>query len=238
MEKGINQEKPISSVIRERIREAGAPFAANDNIAQYIREGECRSEAELEEKIQGVLETLLIDTENDHNTRETAHRVAKMYLGEVFSGRYTERPRITEFPNVKQLNQIYTVGPIAIRSACSHHLVPIMGQCWIGVIPSDHAIGISKFSRLANWIFSRPQIQEEATVQLADELERLIKPYGLAVIVKAKHECMSWRGVKEHDCAMTTSVMRGYFLKKYWRSRLGVPFLIKDLLRSWLQGPT
>lgn len=85
MEKGINQEKPISSVIRERIREAGAPFAANDNIAQYIREGEMpQLEAELEEKIQGVLETLLIDTENDHNTRETAHRVAKMYLGEVF----------------------------------------------------------------------------------------------------------------------------------------------------------
>ena len=208
MEKGINQEKPISSVIRERIREAGAPFAANDNIAQYIREGEMpQLEAELEEKIQGVLETLLIDTENDHNTRETAHRVAKMYLGEVFSGRYTERPRITEFPNVKQLNQIYTVGPIAIRSACSHHLVPIMGQCWIGVIP---------------------QIQEEATVQLADELERLIKPYGLAVIVKAKHECMSWRGVKEHDCAMTTSVMRGYFLKNT-ATRLEFLSLIKDL---------
>ena len=215
MEKGINQEKPISSVIRERIREAGAPFAANDNIAQYIREGEMpQLEAELEEKIQGVLETLLIDTENDHNTRETAHRVAKMYLGEVFSGRYTERPRITEFPNVKQLNQIYTVGPI--------------GQCWIGVIPSDHVIGISKFSRLANWIFSRPQIQEEATVQLADELERLIKPYGLAVIVKAKHECMSWRGVKEHDCAMTTSVMRGYFLKNT-ATRLEFLSLIKDL---------
>ena len=199
MEKGINQEKPISSVIRERIREAGAPFAANDNIAQYIREGEMpQLEAELEEKIQGVLETLLIDTENDHNT------------------------------NVKQLNQIYTVGPIAIRSACSHHLVPIMGQCWIGVIPSDHVIGISKFSRLANWIFSRPQIQEEATVQLADELERLIKPYGLAVIVKAKHECMSWRGVKEHDCAMTTSVMRGYFLKNT-ATRLEFLSLIKDL---------
>ena len=229
MEKGINQEKPISSVIRERIREAGAPFAANDNIAQYIREGEMpQLEAELEEKIQGVLETLLIDTENDHNTRETAHRVAKMYLGEVFSGRYTERPRITEFPNVKQLNQIYTVGPIAIRSACSHHLVPIMGQCWIGVIPSEHVIGISKFSRLANWIFSRPQIQEEATVQLAGELERLIKTYGLAVIVKAKHECMSWRGVKEHDCAMTTSVMRGYFLKNT-ATRLEFLSLIKDL---------
>lgn len=127
MEKGINQEKPISSVIRERIREAGAPFAANDNIAQYIREGEMpQLEAELEEKIQGVLETLLIDTENDHNTRETAHRVAKMYLGEVFSGRYTERPRITEFPNVKQLNQIYTVGPDRdperlLASPCSDH---------------------------------------------------------------------------------------------------------------------
>ncbi len=221
--------KPVSEVIRERIEAAGASFAANDNIAEFVREGELPElEKELEEKVSSVLSTLVIDTEHDHNTRETAHRVAKMYLDEVFSGRYRKMPRITEFPNVKKLDQIYTVGPIAIRSACSHHLVPIMGKCWIGVIPSDHVIGISKFSRLAEWVFSRPQIQEEATVQLADELERLIRPHGLAVVVKARHECMSWRGVKEHDCAMTTSVMRGYFLRNT-ATRVEFLSLIKDL---------
>ncbi|MCI5849944.1 MAG: GTP cyclohydrolase I [Sutterellaceae bacterium] len=223
------KEKPVSEVIRERIEAAGASFAANDNIAEFVREGELPElEKELEEKVSSVLSTLVIDTEHDHNTRETAHRVAKMYLEEVFSGRYRKMPRITEFPNVKKLDQIYTVGPIAIRSACSHHLVPIMGKCWIGVIPSDHVIGISKFSRLAEWVFSRPQIQEEATVQLADELERLIRPHGLAVVVKARHECMSWRGVKEHDCAMTTSVMRGYFLRNT-ATRVEFLSLIKDL---------
>ncbi len=222
-------EKPVSEVIRERIRAAGAGFAANDNIADFIREGEMPLlQDELEQKIEGVLSTLLIDTESDYNTQETAHRVAKMYLNEVFSGRYQKRPKITEFPNAKNLDQIYTVGPITVRSACSHHLAPILGQCWIGVIPSDHVIGISKFSRLANWIFSRPQIQEEATVQLADELERLMKPHGLAVVVKARHECMSWRGVKEPESAMTTSVMRGYFLKNT-ATRLEFLSLIKDL---------
>ena len=218
------KEKPVSEVIRERIEAAGASFAANDNIAEFVREGELPElEKELEEKVSSVLSTLVIDTEHDHNTRETAHRVAKMYLEEVFSGRDRKMPRITEFPNVTEPAQIYTVGPIAIRSACSHHLVPIMGKCWIGVIPSDHVIGISKFSRLAEWVFSRPQIQEEATVQLADELERLIRPHGLAVVVKARHECMSWRGVKEHDCAMTTSVMRNTATRVEFLS------LIKDL---------
>ena len=224
-----NTKKLVSEVIRERVRAAGAGFCANDNIAEFLKEGEFEQlQAEVEGRVQDLLSSLVIDTENDHNTKETAKRVAKMYMQEVFSGRYVERPKITEFPNAKHLDQVYTVGPIAIRSACSHHFVPVVGQCWIGVIPSERVIGISKFSRLAQWIFARPQIQEEATVQLADELEKLIKPYGLAVIVKARHECMSWRGVKEHDCAMTTSVMRGYFLKNT-ATRLEFLSLIKDL---------
>lgn len=228
MDEGV-ERKRVSEVIRERIKAAGAGFCANDNIAQFLREGELEAlQEEVEGRVEDLLGSLVIDTKADHNTKETARRVARMYLQEVFSGRYVERPKITEFPNAKHLDQIYTVGPVAIRSACSHHFVPVVGQCWIGVIPSDRVIGISKFSRLAQWIFARPQIQEEATVQLADELERLIKPHGLAVIVKARHECMSWRGVKEHDCSMTTSVMRGYFLKNT-ATRLEFLSLIKDL---------
>jgi GTP cyclohydrolase I len=205
----------LADSIKNRIQQAGASFHANDNISRFIQEGELdRLQDEVEEKIAEVLKALVIDIENDHNTKETAKRVAKMYIKEVFSGRYTEPPKITEFPNAKGLDEIYTLGPITIRSACSHHLVPITGRAWIGILPSDRVIGISKFVRLVNWIMARPQIQEEATVQLADIIERLIAPRGLAIVIEAKHQCMTWRGVKESETAMTSSVMRGVFRDK------------------------
>ena len=201
-----------AEAIKSRIQMAGASFHANDNISRFIQHGELDLlQVEVEQKIKAVLEALVIDVDNDHNTKETAKRVAKMYLKEVFSGRYIEPPKITEFPNAKQLDQIYTLGPITIRSACSHHLVPITGRCWIGILPSNRVIGISKFVRLVNWIMARPQIQEEATVQLADVIERLIHPLGLAVVIEATHQCMTWRGVKESETKMSTSVMRGAF---------------------------
>ena len=204
--------EPISKTIKNRIKLDQASYFANDNIASYIQDGEIELlKKEVEEKLQSLLESLIIDTENDHNTIETAKRVSKMYLTEVFKGRYEECPKVTDFPNAKKLDQIYTVGPISVRSACSHHLVPIIGKCWIGVIPSDRVIGLSKFNRVADWVLSRPQIQEEAAIQLADTIEELIKPLGLAVIIKAQHQCMTWRGVKDNETEMVTSVMRGIF---------------------------
>ena len=201
-----------AEAIKNRIREAGVSFHANDNIAPFIMPGEVdRLQDEVTEAVQALLESLVIDTENDHNTKETAKRVAKMYLKEVFHGRYTEPPKVTDFPNVKHLDQIYTLGPITVRSACSHHLVPITGRAWIGILPSDRVIGISKFVRLTNWVMARPQIQEEATVQLADLIEQLINPKGLAVVIEATHNCMTWRGVRESETRMTSSVMRGCF---------------------------
>jgi GTP cyclohydrolase I len=201
-----------SSTIRNRLRELGAPFAANDNIAACMLPGEIdQLEDELQHKIQQVLEVLVIDTENDHNTTDTARRVARMYLREVFKGRYIDAPKVTDFPNAKNLDEIYTVGPITVRSACSHHLVPITGHCWIGVKPSNRVIGLSKFNRLVEWVMARPQIQEEAAIILADTIENLIKPQGLAVIIKAQHQCMTWRGVKDSQTQMVTSVMRGFF---------------------------
>lgn len=201
--------------IKKRIADAGGSFFANDNISEFIEDGDIETlKVELAEKLQAVLEALVIDTENDHNTQETAKRVAKMYLEEVFKGRYVPMPKVTEFPNAKELDEIYTIGPITIRSACSHHLVPITGRAWIGVLPSDKVIGISKFVRLTEWVMARPQIQEEATVQLADLIEKMIKPKGLAVIIEATHQCMTWRGVRESETKMTTSVMRGVFLNK------------------------
>ena len=105
------------------------------------------------------------------------------------------------------------VGPIKVRSACSHHLCPVMGRVWIGILPNADCavIGLSKYARLTDWIMSRPQIQEEAVVMLADELERRIKPDGLAVVMEADHFCMHWRGVRDEQAVMTNSVMRGAF---------------------------
>jgi GTP cyclohydrolase I len=198
--------------IRNLILSTGGSFAANDNISQYLADGDLeRIQADVEAAVRQLLHALVIDTDNDHNTRETAKRVAKMYVHEVFKGRYMPRPDITDFPNAKNLDQLYTVGPITVRSACSHHLVPIVGKAWIGVIPGDRVVGLSKFNRLTEWIMARPQIQEEATMQLADEIESLIKPKALAVVVQAQHMCMTWRGVRDMGSSMTTSVMRGAF---------------------------
>ena len=211
-----DQGRPMSEVIRERIVTAGKRFHANDNIAEFIHSDDERRQLrdEVESHIEAMLRALVIDTESDHNTQDTARRVAKMYLSEVFAGRYEQAPSMTEFPNVEKLNELMVVGPITIRSACSHHLCPIMGKLWIGVLPNaeSNLIGMSKFVRLADWIMSRPQIQEEAVKNLADELEGKIAPDGLAVVMRADHFCMHWRGVKDRS-KMTSSVMRGSFLR-------------------------
>jgi GTP cyclohydrolase IA len=207
---------PVSQRIRERLVASKTRFHANDNIAAYIEPGEL--EALLDEvsaKLEGVLESLVIDTANDHNTQDTGRRVAKMFINEVFGGRYVEMPPVTEFPNASHLNELMIVGPITVRSACSHHLCPVIGKVWIGVMPNEHSalIGLSKYARIAQWIMSRPQIQEEAVVQLADLLQEKMQPDGLAVVMEADHFCMQWRGVKDMDAKMINSVMHGSFLK-------------------------
>lgn len=205
----------VSDDIRSRLIARGAGFNANDNIADAIEPGDLVwLEAEVQERVSALLDALVIDTTRDHNTKETARRVAKLFVREVMRGRYEPRPRMTDFPNAKGLDEVAIVGPITIRSMCSHHLVPIIGTAWVGVIPTDKLIGLSKFTRLADWVFSRPQIQEEATVQLADLLMELINPKALAVVVRASHMCMTWRGVRDADTEMVTSVMRGAFLEK------------------------
>ena len=207
---------PLSQVIRKRIQAKKARFHANDNIAQFIEPGEIEGLIdEVAGKLQGVLESLVIDTESDHNTRGTAYRVAKMYVNEVFTGRYTPQPNLTKFPNITRLNELMIIGPIAVKSACSHHLCPIMGRVWIGVLPDKQTalIGLSKYARITEWIMCRPQIQEEAVVELANILEEKMKPTGLALVMEADHFCMQWRGVKDLNSKMVNSVMRGSFLK-------------------------
>jgi GTP cyclohydrolase I len=207
---------PVADRIRERIQRARARFHANDNIASYIEDGELEQlRLEVAAKVEDVLRALVIDTEGDHNSHDTARRVAKMYLTEVFAGRYRAQPPVTEFPNVKRLNELMIVGPVTVRSACSHHLCPIIGRIWIGVMPNEHSalIGLSKYARLVEWVMTRPQIQEEAMMQLAELLQEKMQPDGLAIVMKADHYCMQWRGVKDMDSKMTNSVMRGSFLR-------------------------
>ncbi len=207
---------PVSVKIRERLLAARKRFHSNDNISEFIEPGELEALLEeVEHKMQGVLDSLVIDTASDHNTGDTARRVAKMYLNEVFRGRYTRAPSITEFPNAEHLNELMIVGPITVRSACSHHFCPVIGKVWIGVLPNEHTnvIGLSKYARLAEWVMGRPQIQEEAVVQLADLIMDKTQPDGLAIVMEASHYCMAWRGVKDMDSKMINSVMRGVFLK-------------------------
>ena len=207
---------PVSQKIRARLQAAQHRFHANDSIAEYIEPGELPLlQEEIEARLLDVLRSLVIDTESDHNTRGTARRIARMSLSEVFRGRYVAKPPVTEFPNVERLNELMIVGPITVRSACSHHLCPILGKLWIGVLPNEHSnlIGLSKYSRLADWVMSRPQIQEEAVTHLADLLQATMQPDGLALVMEADHFCMQWRGVKDADSKMINSVMRGSFLK-------------------------
>lgn len=203
--------KKISEVIRERVVASGKRFYANDNISEFIQPEEFPLLIdEVADQFQGVLNTLVIDTDNDHNTQGTARRVAKMYVKEVFGGRFCPEPPVTSFPNVGYKG-MYTSGPITIRSTCAHHFQNIVGRCWVGIIPDKEVIGLSKFNRIIHHIAERPQIQEEMTTQIADALREYAKTEHIAVVVKAEHFCMTHRGVREHDSDMTTAVMLGAF---------------------------
>ena len=204
-------EGPISEKIKERLKKAGKRFHANDNIAEHIEDGEVELlQKEVQDKMQSLLDSLVIDTENDHNTQETAKRVAKMWVKEVFGGRYHPFPRVTSFPNMGY-KRMYTSGPISIRSTCAHHFQNIVGNAWVGIIPNGQVIGLSKFNRIVHHIAERPQIQEEMTTQIAEKLQEYAHTKNIAVVVKAEHHCMTHRGVREHDSDMTTAIMLGAF---------------------------
>lgn len=194
------------------LQKSDIDYFANDNISENLEESYLQDiENDVAEAFQGVLKALLINTEDDHNTKDTARRVAKMYIHEIFRGRYYPPPKVTAFPNAKQYDQIYMSGPMSINSTCAHHFQAITGKAYVGIFPGEKVIGLSKFNRMVDWIASRPQIQEEMTEQIADMIEHETEAKGVAVIVKAEHFCMTARGVKEHESDMLTSVVRGLF---------------------------
>lgn len=206
-----SEDDTIVGTIRNRIQAAGAKFAANHNIARFIKDGELDTlQAEVATRFQHVLDGLIIDTENDHNTQGTAARVAKMYLREVLAGRYTSSPSVTVFPNVTKYGAMYITGPITVRSMCSHHFAPIIGKCWVGIKAGSDVTGLSKFNRIVEWIARRPQIQEEMVVAIADYIHDRLQAEGVVVAVEAEHLCMTWRGVNEHGGSrMFTPTHRG-----------------------------
>ena len=164
---------------------------------------------QLQEKFAEVLAIMRINPE-DPNSADTPKRLARMWMNELFVGRYTEPPAITVFPNRKNVDELVVSNGIKVLSVCSHHWQPIIGECYIGYVPRDKVIGISKFNRIVDWFSRRGQIQEELGQMIADYIEQMLNPISLGVVIRAKHYCMIARGVQAHESAeMVTSVMRG-----------------------------
>ena len=187
-------------------------FDSNDNV-HLTSEEKKEMIKRLEEKYSEVLDILRINR-NDPNAEGTPRRLAKMFVNELMSGRFEAPPSITIFPNRKNVDELIISKGITVMSLCSHHWLPISGECAVGYIPGNYLLGISKLSRIVEWFSRRGQIQEELGEQIADYIENLIKPKALGVVIKAKHYCMIARGVRadEAKSSMITSVMRGYLM--------------------------
>lgn len=157
-----------------------------------------------------ILEELHFDVKNDQQIQDTPRRWAKMMVNELLAGCYNEPPKITVFDNTKNYDQMVFLGPIEVMSLCSHHFQNFIGYAYIAYVPDKKIVGISKLARIVKWYMRRPQIQEELTNQIADYIENVLKPKGLAVFIKATHLCMVARGVEEtQEAKMQTSDLRG-----------------------------
>jgi len=171
----------------------------NEALAEPMAEAEREAMiAAAAQKVEELFDVLRIDHRNDHNTRETPQRVAKMFVEEILQGRYTAPPRITEFDNAQAYDQLIVTGPLEIRSMCAHHLMPIYGHAVIGILPAADGkiIGLSKYDRIVEYFASRLQIQEELVKQIGQYIMDATRPRGLAVRVSAVHMCKTQRGVR------------------------------------------
>jgi len=203
----------IVQTVKQRIDEAKASYKACDNISQYIKEGEIDSLVdEVETAFDHVLDTLIIDTENDNNSRDTARRLAKMYVYELMEGRYQPRPKVTAFPNngPNRFEGMLTVKAELI-SMCSHHHQPVKGVAIISLIPTGEVIGLSKYVRIAQWCARRGQLQEELANQIAKEIMKSTDTENVGVYIEATHGCMEHRGVMAHSSLTQTTVVHGLF---------------------------
>lgn len=202
-----------SELIKTRIEHAGGRYWAGDNISAYIYDGEKEQLIEeLARNFESVLDGLVIDRANDPNSQDTAKRLAKMYIKEIMSGRYDQRPNATAFPN--HMEDRYT-GMLVVRSElksmCSHHHQPVSGVAYIGIIAADTLIGLSKYTRLAQWCARRGTLQEELANDIAREIGNATDAKHLGVYIQATHGCCENRGIMAHSSLTQTTVLRGSF---------------------------
>lgn len=203
----------ISETITQRIKVAGKRFNANDNISAFIDDGELELLiSELALKFEAVLQGLVIDTENDPNSNGTARRLAKMYVKEIMHGRYVPKPTATSFPN-KGDNRYegMLVVRSEIKSVCSHHHQPVTGVAYIGIVAADKLIGLSKYTRIAQWCARRGTLQEELCNDIAIEIQKATNSENVAVHIGSEHGCCTLRGIMATSSLTQTTVLKGVF---------------------------
>ena len=209
------QGKYLSTAIRERMQADGKRFWAGDNISDYLTESDREhliNEATV--AFEGVLDTLLIDRENDPNSKGTARRLAKMYYNEIMEGRYEPAPDATAFPNDSQDRyEGMLVVRSELRSMCSHHHQPVSGVAYIGIIAANKLIGLSKYTRIAQWCARRGTLQEELCNDIAREISKATDSENVGVYIEMTHGCVENRGVMAHNSLTQTTVLKGAFLK-------------------------
>ena len=206
-------EKNLAQVLRERMKADGKRFWAGDNISEYIAESDKQHLInEATEAFELVLDSLLIDRENDPNSKGTARRLAKMYFNEIMAGRYDPAPDATSFPNDSQDRyEGMLVVRSELRSICSHHHQPVSGVAYIGIIAASKLIGLSKYTRIAQWCARRGTLQEELCNDIAREIERATGAKDLGVYIQAVHGCCENRGIMAHSSLTQTTVLKGAF---------------------------
>jgi GTP cyclohydrolase IA len=203
-----------STIIRDRLEDAGIRYWAGDNISSVLQSGDKEALiADAAVAFESVLDALLIDRKNDPNSKGTAKRLAKMYFNEIMAGRYDPAPIATAFPN--DTDQAYT-GMLVVRSElksmCSHHHQPVTGIAYIGIIPGAKVIGLSKYTRIAQWCARRGTLQEELCNDIAREIQKATDSENVAVYIQATHGCCENRGIMAHSSLTQTTVLKGSFM--------------------------
>jgi GTP cyclohydrolase I len=210
---GPAQGKYLSSVLRNRMKTDGKRFWAGDNISEYLDEtlkSQLIDEATL--AFEQVLDTLLIDRETDPNSKGTARRLAKMYFKEIMEGRYAPPPDATAFPNDSEDRyEGMLVVRSELKSMCSHHHQPVSGVAYIGILAAQKLIGLSKYTRIAQWCARRGTLQEELCNDIAREIMKATDSDNVAVYIQATHGCCENRGIMAHSSLTQTTVLRGAF---------------------------
>jgi len=203
----------VSETIRNRIKAAGARYWAGDNISQYIQpEEKDQLIDELHKRFDAVLDSLVIDRETDPNSMGTGRRLAKMYVNEIMSGRYESAPDATAFPNdSEERYEGMLVVRSELRSVCSHHHQPVSGVAYIGIIAAKKLIGLSKYTRIAQWCARRGTLQEELCNDIAREIMKATGSEDVGVYIQAQHGCCENRGIMAHSSLTQTTVLKGAF---------------------------